>query len=368
MAVRCALLFMLAALLTGCQGIAPRDPTAATATPPPGMAAALDALVQQQVKAGTFSGSVLVAHGDTILLRKGYGLANRELGVPNSPATEFRIGSLSKQFTAMAILMLEQRGKLHVQDPVCAYVPNCPAAWRPMTIHHLLTHESGLPASPTDEDVVLAQTQRWSPTQWLPHIEASALAFPPGTKYSYGNLNYMVLAAIVERVSGQSYLDFLRANIFAPLDLQHTGQDPAGFAAYSLLPDRATGYVHAGGRIENEPYEDVSVYAGAGSLYSTVDDLYRWQQALGTEQLGPKAQLDQMFTPYLSNIGYGWEIGTLGSHRGEGAFGQLPGFRSAIERYPDDKVAVIILGNLDISQDAIAGLAQALSLAVFAGR
>jgi CubicO group peptidase (beta-lactamase class C family) len=336
------------ALLGACQRpVGERGPVAAPGSAHPDGAAQLaDDL--RQVGVSSFGGVALVARKGTVLLRQGYGLANMELDVPQTPAMKFRIASLSKQFTALAIVQLQQRGLLQVQNSVCTYLPNCPSAWQPITLHHLLSHESGLPQDPTDADTAAAQIEFWSVTQWLDHIKQQALEFAPGTRFSYSNLGYSVLAAVVERSGGQPYDDFVRTSIFTPLGMHDTGPDRSGMAPYPLMKQRASGYVRVAGAWQNTGYLDLkSTQTGYGSLVSTVDDLLRWNQSLDTQHLVASSQLEQMFTPNLGGYGYGWFIDDTPGHRVQFHGGNEPGFDSYSARYPDEQATVIVLSNTE---------------------
>lgn len=310
----------------------------------PELISGIDAWLNQQGKDGNFSGSVLVACQGDVLLSQGYGLADREQNIPNTPQTRFRLGSITKQFTAMAILILEARGKLDVKDPICNYIADCPSTWEGITIDHLLTHTSGIPDLISLPDYRSTLTTPSPPKQTIARFKDFPLDFQPGEKWSYSNSGYIVLGYIIEKVSGQSYEDFLQQSIFTPLNLRDTGYDHNSSSLAVGYPDRNS----------TLPAEfiDMSIPYAAGALYSTVEDLYRWEQALSTEQLVPQVYLDEMFTPHAAirenwgwAYGYGWFIGEergrpFNFHRGE-----IPGFTTIIARYPDDQVTIIVLSN-----------------------
>jgi CubicO group peptidase (beta-lactamase class C family) len=316
-----------------------------------------DAFLKGLLDKGLFSGSVLIARKGELLVSKGYGLADREKQIANTPQTKFDIASLTKQFTAVAILQLQQQGKLNVQDPICKYIADCPAAWQPITIHQLLTHTSGFPDSTANRDPAAI------PAQTVALIKNQPLEFKPGEKHSYTNANYIVLSAIIEQVSGKSYEAFLQEHILTPLKMQDTGVNHA----QEIL---ATGY---SGSVSHSP-RDNSNWAGAASLYSTVEDLYRWDQALYTDQLISKELRDQMFTPFVSvseavalapgfSYGYGWSIGTEVNHPVVSHRGRADGFITTIIRFPDDKVTIIVLSNQEYAD--IHGIGQKLAQIVF---
>jgi CubicO group peptidase (beta-lactamase class C family) len=299
---------------------------------------AIDSYLNDIVGQGWFQGSVLVARGGTVLLSKGYGLADAARGIANTPRTRFRLASLTKQFTAMAILILQDRGQLNVRDSICAHLADCPAAWRPITIHNLLTHTSGLPNYTDFGDYDATQMLPATPAELVARFRDHPLLFPPGTQYMYENSDYVLLGQIIEQASGQSYGDFLRAAIFEPLGMRDTGVDPGQGGEGQALGYRVPG--------ELAPALDTSTLFAAGSLYSTVDDMYRWDQALYTTKLVPKPLLDAMWTPFMRDYGYGWWIATFNGHHEISHPGLIDGFATSIARYPDDQVTVIVLSNM----------------------
>jgi len=177
-------------------------------------------------KVDKFSGTILIARDGKPIISKGYGMANYEWDIPNTPQTEFRLGSVTKQFTSAAIMLLQERGRLSVNDPVCRYFPECPAGWESMTIRHLLTHTSGI-ANYTSFPSWMEKkaTLPITPAELLAEYKVKPLDFAPGEKYSYSNSGYHLLGLIIENASGKSYADFLKENIFTPLGLKHTGYD-----------------------------------------------------------------------------------------------------------------------------------------------
>jgi CubicO group peptidase (beta-lactamase class C family) len=309
------------------------------------LAYTIDSYLNDLVNAGWFQGSVLVARDDGLVLNQGYGYADAAQRMPNGPQTRYRIASLTKQFTAMAIMILQARGQLGIHDSICTYVDDCPDAWQPITIHQLLTHTSGLPNYTDLADYPSTQMLPITPEELVARFSSLPLLFPPGTAYMYENSDYVLLGLIIERVSGQHYGDFLREAIFAPLEMHDTGADKDSAVAF--------GYAQIG---VAAPSLDTSTLFAAGSLYSTIEDLYRWDQALYTTKLLPQPQLDAIWTPDLNEYGYGWRIGEIDGHRKISHPGLIDGFASAIVRLPDDHVTVIVLSNLD-STDA-AGIAD----------
>lgn len=303
------------------------------------VADAADAYLNEQVAAGNFNGTVLVARNGKILFAKGYGMANAEQNLVNSPRTRFRLGSITKQFTAAAIMMLQQEGKLHIGDPICNYFANCPAAWQPITIHHLLTHTSGLPNYTDFADFEETEPTPTTPDELISRFRDLPLNFAPGTVYSYCNSNYVVLGAIIEQISGESYEQFLHERIFTPLGMQASGYDHPD----EPREERAVGYLQPG---ELASYHDMSTLFAAGALYSTVGDLLAWDQALYSEELLPQSAIQEMFTPYMNQYGYGWKIGSQYDRRVVSHPGLVTGFSTYIARYIDDRVTVIVLSNM----------------------
>jgi CubicO group peptidase (beta-lactamase class C family) len=315
-------------------------------------AARLDAYLSGLAAQGLLSGSVLVARNG-MLFSKGYSLADKDAGIPNTPQTRFRIGSITKQFTAMAILILQERGKLHVQDRICLYIPNCPQDWQPITIENLLTHTSGIPDYTNFPDFVATWTQPTTPEQLVARFKNKPLDFTPGSIFRYSNSGYILLGYIIERASKETYAAFLRENIFAPLKMNNTGYD----STYPPLPQHATGYY----RDYSKPDAyDPAVFYAAGALYSTVEDLYVWDQALMLHTLiSPRAQA-AMFTEHIpcpprgpggcllsTDLGYGEFIGAEPQGKLIYHVGRIDGFLTYNGFYPKSSLVVVVLSNLE---------------------
>ena len=305
------------------------------------IAAKIDEYMDAAVKVNGFSGSVLAARDGKPIVSKGYQMANIELRVPNSPDSVFRLGSITKQFTGMAIAMLEERGKLKAEDGVCVYVSPCPDAWKPITIFNLLTHTSGIPNYTSFPDFAKTTILPVTTGEMMSVLVTKPLDFKPGEKYAYSNSGYYVLGVIIEKVSGQKYADFLTENIFGPLGLKHTGYDDPR----AIIMGRASGYQRVAGKVFNADYMDLSVPYAAGALYSTTGDLLIWDQALYGEKLVSKKTLDRIFTPGKNGYGWGWGISTARGRKEISLGGGIYGFATEISRYPDDKVTVIVLSN-----------------------
>lgn len=309
----------------------------------------MDQYMMAATTSGYFSGSVLVIRGEKVLLRKGYGLANQDLNVPNTPATKFRIGSISKQFAAAAILRLQEQGKLSVQDSICHYLAPCPAAWRTITIHQLLTHQSGIPSFTGFPDYTATIMLPATTEQLLARFRDRPLKFAPGTQYQYSNSGYVVLGAIVEQITAAPYEQFLRTTILIPLGLQQTGYDHAD----QILPQRATGYTGFGEYLRPADYIDMSVPQAAGGLYSTVDDLHTWITALLANKLLTTESVQQMTTPAREDYGYGSIINQQLNRRCIGHEGEINGFSSFLANFPDEQLTIVVLRNHDTNRLAL---------------
>lgn len=304
-----------------------------------------DEYAQAVAKVEGFSGAILVARDGKVLVSKGYGMADVENDVPNTPETRFRLASLTKQFTAAAILLLQERGKLSVQDSVCKHVAPCPEAWQPVTIHHLLSHTGGVPnLTNFNQFPDYPKTKRDPATveSLIGRFRDRPLDFKPGEKWNYSNSGYILLGHVVEKVSGKSYESFLRENIFEPLKMTNTGYDHTD----AVVKRRARGYAPGpDGGVVNAAYIDMSIPYAAGGLYSTVGDLHLWDQALYGERLLKKSSLDAMFTAVRDEYGYGYRVNKVFNRRHATHGGGIEGFSTSINRFPDDRVTVIVLSN-----------------------
>jgi len=301
--------------------------------------------MNSQTKANRFSGAILVAQGGKVLLAKGYGSADIELNVPNDPSSKIRLGSVTQQFTAMAILELQEEGRLNVQDSVCKYIPDCPNDWQEIKIVNLLTHTSGISNFTEFPDYDSTSSLPETVPELIGRFKNKPLESKPGEKFKYSNSGYQVLGAVIENVSGRPYANYLAEHIFVPLKMRDTGYDSAA----SILPHRASGYRQNGDTdtLLNATYLDMSIPFSAGGLYSTVEDLYRWDRALYSEKLVSKKSLDQMFTPYRDGYGFGWKTLKEFQRRVLMSAGRINGFSASIRRYPDDDACVIVLGNIE---------------------
>jgi CubicO group peptidase (beta-lactamase class C family) len=332
-------------LLAGCMVT---GPTVAAADPssPQDLSTRVEEYMAARVQRDKFSGTVLIARAGQVIFCKGYGMANLELDVPCSPQTKFRLGSITKQFTAMAILILQERGKLNVSDKIKKYLPDAPKAWDEITIHHLLTHTSGIPNVTSFPDFLKTLPIRVTLKELIAKFKDKPLDFKPGEKFKYSNSGYILLGQIIETVSGKPYASFLKEAIFVPLQMHDSGYDNAA----QLLKHRASGYTRLLGLAHaNALYIDMSLPHAAGALYSTVEDLLKWDRALDSEKLVSSKSLEAMHRPFKDGYGYGWAIDRkFGQPRYEHG-GGIPGFVTIIERFPVEKLLVVALSNLETS-------------------
>ena len=298
-------------------------------------AARFDRQIQAYVRNHDFSGSVLVVKDGRVLFQKSYGMANYEWGIPNSEKTKFHIASVTKTFTAAAILRLEKQGKLKLSDSLSQYVPDFLNGER-ITIEQMLSHTSGLPDYYSLPEYAMRKYQRVTLPDLIAWVKTKPLDFLPGSKSSYSNTGYAFLAYIIEQVSGKSYERFLADEILKPAGLNDTGT----FRDESLIPNRAAGYQPGVGEqgLRNAPFYDKAILTGSGSLYSTTGDLYAWCREVQAK----------FFDPRQATPAYGWGTHeTRSKHRYIEQSGRDPGFASHVSFFPEDRLAVIVLGNLE---------------------
>lgn len=325
-------------------------------------AAHIDALLSVLQQKEQFSGSALIATKGQTLLSQGYGYANREHEVRNTAQTKFRVGSITKPFTAMAILMLQERGLLSVQDPLARFVPFGRYA-DSLTIHQLLTHTSGVPNITKLPNFHAMMRQPAALEQTSRLVLDLALDYEPGSEFRYSNSGYILLAYVIERATGLSYNEFLRMNLFDLLGMTSTGCD----SHQAIIPHRAQGYEYDQGII-NAAYIDMSLPTGGGNLYSTAEDLYKWDQALYSINLVKKETLDAIITDYGAGYGYGWFVHQQDGRKQVYHGGGINGFKNKIIRAVDDQLTIILLNNLSTADiDSIASDIQEL-IAVYASR
>jgi CubicO group peptidase (beta-lactamase class C family) len=303
----------------------------------------MDQVVQSYVSNKQFMGSVLVARGNDVLFSKGYGSANLEWQIPNAPSTKFRLGSLTKQFTAASILLLEERGKLKVEDPVKKYLPDAPAAWDKMTVFHVLTHTAGIPNFTSFPDYPSSEPFSTTPEKLVARFRDRSLDFEPGERMNYSNSGYVLLGYLIERISGQSYEKFVQENIFAQLGMKDSGYDSNS----AVIARRAAGYAPSPNGPVNAGFIHMSIPFAAGALYSTTEDLLRWEQGLFGGKLLSAASLQKMTTAFKNDYAFGLQVHTVNGRKVIDHNGGIEGFNTALAYYPEDKLTVAVLGNLN---------------------
>jgi len=318
----------------------------------------MEQVVQFYVGQKQFMGTVLVARGTDVLLSKGYGFANLEWDIPDSPSTKFRLGSITKQFTAASILLLEERGKLKTDEAVKKYLPDAPPAWDKVTVFHLLTHTSGIPSFTGFPDYQSTEAIPSPVEKTVARFREKPLEFAPGEKWNYSNSGYVLLGYLIEKISGQSYEKFVQDNIFGPLGMKDSGYDSNS----AIIRRRAAGYTPGPDGPVNTGFIHMSIPHAAGSLYSTTEDLLRWEQGLFGGKLLSAASLQKMTTPFKDDYAFGLSVHTTNGHKVISHGGGIEGFNTFLAYYPDDKMTVAVLANLNGSApEQIAGQLAAIA-------
>lgn len=303
----------------------------------------VDSILTVYANKKMFCGSVMIAKDGKPLLSKGYGMANFSYDIPNTPQTKFKLASVSKQFTAAAIMLLQEQGKLSTDDKLTKYIPDYPNGDK-ITIHHLLTHTSGIVNFTNLPIYDSLMKYELSLTENIGYFKNKPLDFEPGTKFKYSNSGYILLSYIIEKASGKSFPEYMSASIFEPLGMKNSGV----FNGNKVIKNLAMGYSQLeGDEMENAEYIDMSIPSGAGAIYSTVEDLLIWDQALYSEKLLKKSSIDKIFTPNLDNYAYGWNVDTYKDSKWHFHSGGIQGFTTVINRFPDKNLTIIILKNID---------------------
>ncbi len=304
------------------------------------------AYLQAAYEAGLFSGSAHVARGDEALFIGAVGHASIEFDIPNTPETKFRFGSITKQFTAVAVLQLVDQGKVDLEGVITDYLPDFPA--KPygarVTVHQLLNHTSGIP-SYTGIEEIMSMRGAWkeTPAEFVRHFEQLELEFEPGSQWSYNNSAYHLLGLIIEAVSGQSYEDYLQQHILQPVGMENTGVEQY----HEVVPLLCKGYASIGEAPLAAGNINMDIPYAAGSMYGTVGDLHRWHQALTARNLLSEDSYKKMWTPYLENYGYGWGMREWFGRQMIGHSGGIDGFSTYTARLPEDNLYVSVLSNLE---------------------
>jgi CubicO group peptidase (beta-lactamase class C family) len=303
----------------------------------------VDAYLSRLEQSGHWSGAVLIAVGDRVVLRKGYGFADRESRTPFTPDTRHQVASVSKMFTAMATLKLRDAAKLKLEDSVCAYLEHCPSAWQSITIQNLMRHTSGIPDYEEPLGLYtpkyLAFMTRPDATQRiLKEARSQPLEFKPESQFRYSNTGYIVLSSIVERVSGLPFNTAIRTLVLEPAGLQHSRM---------LEPDSSnvsSGYTRGWTLV---PRLALTPPAGDAALVSTLDDLFHWSRVMDSGAFVGAREMGEVFTPGLGGYSYGWFVDTRFGRTRYIHTGELPGYRTVFVKYPKDRVTIILFCNQD---------------------
>jgi CubicO group peptidase (beta-lactamase class C family) len=311
------------------------------------LAAVIDTRLAKIATNDLFNGAVLIAHDGNVILRQGYGLANRELDVPHTPETKFRIGTLTSLFTALATLQLVQAGKLAPDESICDFVEECPEVWEPITIHHLLTRTSGLRQFKALPEYTVLKKAGTPADRLVDLYRELPLLGTPGKAWNYSEFNDILLGMAIEQASGQAYDAYLRTAIIDPLELSGTGLDSAS----RLLSRRAAGY---SSKVTAAGYVDIDMLGAAGAMYSTVDDLHRVVQAMLAGETVSGELVTEMLETQIEDVslyggsagyGYGWFRNEFQGHPRLVATGGIEGFMADVHLFPEDDYTVILLGN-----------------------
>lgn len=347
-----ALLFMATPGRTqGARALATATPVASPtpAASQPDLAMVIDGKLSKMAERDQFNGAVLVARDGEVLLRKGYGLANREHDVPMTAQTKFRIGTLTSLFTAIAIMRLVQDGAITVDDSICDYIDDCPETWQPITIDHLLTRTSGLPTFESIPAASALLKTGASSKILLDSFRDANLTVKPGEQWAYSQINDILLGLVIGKVAGVTYRSFLQQTILDPLEMLETGLDDGRV----LLPNRANGYASA---TSHATYVNIGILGAAGAMYSTVDDLHHLAQDIADSVIlsdTVAAAMSEPRTAITSFYGgpadytYGWFLNEFEGRRRMIGTGGVEGYMADMHLFPDDDVVVIVLGNRD---------------------
>jgi CubicO group peptidase (beta-lactamase class C family) len=322
-------------------------PAATPPAPDKALAAKIDSVMAPVYRPGEPGAAVIVRKGGQTVFRKGYGLADLELGVPVEPDMVFRLGSITKQFTAVSILTLAQEGKLGLQDEITKFLPDYPTQGRRITVEHLLTHTSGIQSYTDLPEWLPLWRKDFTLKELIDLFKDKPMQFEPGRSWAYNNSGYILLGAIIEKASGKTYEEFVTDRIFKPLGMKSSYYG----STERIIPRRVPGYQAGKGGFVNAPYLSMTQPYAAGSLLSSVDDLAVWSDAVFSGKLVRKEWLDKALAPYtLSNgestgYGYGWLVGDFAGHRSIEHGGGINGFSTYEMTFPEDRIFVAILTN-----------------------
>ncbi|WP_293071948.1 MULTISPECIES: serine hydrolase [unclassified Moorena] len=337
-----------------------------------GISAEIDAYLKAHHEIGWFSGAVIVLKAGKTMFTRGYGMASLEYQLPNTPQTRFRLGSVTKQFTAAAILQLQDLGLVDVHAPVSTYLPDYPHGNR-ITLHHLLTHTAGIPNLTSFQDKTQWMAKPTTLEELIARFQDLPLEFEPGKEFRYSNSGYVLLTQVIETVSGQSYGNYLKEHLLQPLGMENTGYE----YPLAVIDGLANGYQFTDDGYLKAEYINMFVPQGAGGLYSTLEDLARWNQFLFDHGVGdetilrdkaiatmtsPLVPMNPDETPHLF-YGYGLVINKQPKHQRIGHGGRINGFVTNLEYYPDQDVSVAVLSNVQTAN--IEQISQDLAAIVF---
>ncbi|MEW8995740.1 serine hydrolase domain-containing protein [Clostridium sp.] len=332
------------------------------------LAAKINDFMELYCNTWAFSGSILVVQKGETIIKKGYGQASIEHNIPNTPKTKFRICSITKQFTAMAVMMLQENGLLSVNDNIYKFFPECQQLDKRITIHHLLTHTSGLQYLFGQNFPIMYSKSKHTHEDMFNVFKDKHLLCDPGEMWNYSNYGYYLLGCIVEKVSGVTYDEFLKKNIFEPLNMKNTGIEKNK----AIVPGLANGYYLNDNDLMHTDYVNMDTTFGSGEIYSTVEDMLIWDQALYNGGLVSEETLDTIFSPYANSgergtedndYGYGWFIDKMYGRKRISHDGGGLGFITGFDRYINEQVSIIVLSNYGFT--AVWRIANILAAIVF---
>ena len=339
-----------AAITHAQQSTRSHEPVQAALTTGPSASVSIDDYVEGRMNKRHIPGvSVAIVHNGKVVHAKGYGLANVELSVPATENTVYQLASVTKTFTATAIMMLARDGKLGLDDKITARLPDLPKTWEEVTIRQLLNHTSGIKSYTSVRDFHKTARKDYAQREILDLVAKEPVEFAPGEKWNYNNSGYFLLGMLIEKVTGKKYGEFLDERILKPLGMTQTRVNDL----QAVIPNRAQGYSWDGKELRNGEYVSPTQPFSAGMLVSSVGDLVKWDLALRSEALLKKSTLDQMWTPTKlskggeADYGFGWSIGKVAGHRLIAHGGGIPGFSTQLSRFVDDDLTVIVLTNAD---------------------
>jgi D-alanyl-D-alanine carboxypeptidase len=324
-----------------------------------GLTERLDAIASKQFKENEPGAAVLVMKSGTPLLRKGYGMADLEQGIRMTPGAVIRLGSITKQFTAVAVLQLVESGRIALNDPITKYLPDAPTHGKTITVEHLLTHTSGIPSYTGKAEFRKRVADDLKPKEIVEVVQKDPLEFDPGTKWSYNNSGYVLLGMLIESVSGMPYAEYLEKNVYPRAGLTSTRYGDNK----TIVPGRVPGYSRGGGKIVNAGYLSMTIPYAAGALLSTVDDLARWNAAVAAGKVVDRKLIDKAWTPYRladgesTGYGYGWRMASLAGERVIQHGGTIHGYATHALWLPEHEVYVAVLANdQTVDPDFVSGL------------